>query len=516
MRARGAMVMIVAAVVVVVACSSSGGESSAPASTEATTTTTAPSSTFDPDAVGAVTVDGPITGGDGEAVLAQGAPDLGAAGYTEEEFFVSGTASSYTSAEALTSDGEWTVEPDESADYTTRILVRRPADAADFNGTVFVEWLNVTGGLDANPLWVQAQVELLRAGAAWVGVSAQTDGISGEGGLGSALRLQNADPVRYADLHHPGDSFSYDMFSQVGAAIRTQPVLGGLAPERVLAIGESQSAFRLSTYVNAVAPTTRAYDGYLLVSRSADGADLSQAPQAAVPAPSPEKVRGDLGVPVLVFSSETDVPSVGLGYAAARQPDTDVFRSWEVAGTAHYDAYGLTVGATDDGSGTTDAALFEAMQDPPNAIYGNIIECDRPFNAGPLTYVMRSAAAALDDWVRTGEPPPEMPPLELDEAGGLVQADDAGIALGGIRTPQVDVPIATLSGSGQPPNGFCGLFGTTTPFDAADLSARYASHAAFVQQWSAAVDAAVGDGAVLAADAENLKAAAAQSLIGGP
>ncbi len=504
-------------VLVAAACSSSSpGDESADPTTNgpAATTTTAPA--FDPAAVGEVTVDGPVTGGEGEAVLAQGTPDLDAAGYTEEEFFVSGTASSYTSAEPLSSDGEWTVEPDESADYTTRILVRRPADAADFNGTVFVEWLNVTGGLDAAAVFTQAQVEWLRSGAAWIGVSAQTAGISGEGGLGSALRLQNADPVRYAPLTHPGDSFSYDMFSQVGAAVRTQPetVLGGLEADRVFATGESQSAFRLSTYANALAPADHVYDGFLIVSRSSVGAALSEAPQADVPAPSPTLVRDDLDVPVLVFTSETDIAG-GIGYAGARQPDTDRFRGWEVAGTAHYDAYGLVVGATDDGSGTADAALFDAMSDPPSAIYGNIISCDRPFNAGPFTYVLRAAAAALDDWARAGEAPPEMPRIELDGPTGAVVADDDGIALGGIRTPQVDVPVATLSGSGQPPNGFCGLFGTTTPFDAGALAERYPDHAAFVEQWDAAVDDAVASGALLEADADNIKAAAAQSAIPG-
>jgi len=498
------------------ACSSAGDESSAPADDDSTTTTTtAPSFAFDPDLVGAATVDGPITGGAGKVVLAQGSPDLASLGYTEEEFFVSGAASSYTSAEPLTSDGQWTIEQDETADFTTRIVVRRPADAAAFNGTVFVEWLNVSGGLDANPLWVQAQVELLRSGAAWVGVSAQTDGISGEGGLGSALRLQNADPVRYASLEHPGDSFSYDLFSQVGAAVRTlaDPVLGGLEPERVLAMGESQSAFRLSTYVNAVAPATPVYDGYLVVSRAGDAAALAERPQTPVPAPSPTLVRDDLDVPVLIFTSETDLAG-SLDYASARQPDTDRVRGWEVAGTAHYDAYGLVVGATDDGSGTTDITLFDAMSEPPSAIFGNIISCDRPFNTGPFTYVMRSAAAALDRWARTGEAPPEMPRLELDDDGAQ-QVDDDGNAVGGIRTPQVDVPIATLSGSGQPPNGFCGLFGTTVPFDAAALSDRYASHDDFVEQWRASVDEAVATGAILEADAENLKAAAEQSTIAG-
>ena len=38
--------------------------------------------------------------------------------------------------------------PDQTADYTNRAIVRRPADPAKFNGTVLVEWLNVSGGAD--------------------------------------------------------------------------------------------------------------------------------------------------------------------------------------------------------------------------------------------------------------------------------------------------------------------------------------------------------------------------------
>ncbi len=269
---------VLAAVLVTAACSSSsdGGDDASPGT--APTTTTAVTSTFDPDSVGATTVEGPITTGNGRAVVNPPSADLDAMGYTEEEFFVSGTASSYTSAEPLTSDGEWTVEPADTAGYTTRMLVRRPADPAAFNGTVYVEWLNVSGGVDASPEWSLGGVGIARAGAAWVGVSAEQQGIEGEGGLAAALRLKNADPVRYGPLSHPGDSFSYDLYAQAGAAVRTHadPVLGGLEPERVIAMGESQSAFMLGSYANGVQPLTHAYDGFLIHSRGGGLAGLGE------------------------------------------------------------------------------------------------------------------------------------------------------------------------------------------------------------------------------------------------
>jgi hypothetical protein len=110
--------------------------------------------------------------------------------------------------------------------------------------------LNVSGSrrarLDA------AHNELVREGFAWVGVSAQKVGVDALKGTDP----QRGDAVRYAGLSHPGDSFSYDIFSQGGQAIRDHAdvILGGLEPRHVVAVGESQSAGRLVTYIDAVHP----------------------------------------------------------------------------------------------------------------------------------------------------------------------------------------------------------------------------------------------------------------------
>jgi hypothetical protein len=458
------------------------------------------------------TVEGPIDAGNGTIVLVPPGLDVAPFGYVEEEYFISGDATSYTSDGPLTGDGLWTARPDGAKPYTTRVIVRRPTDAAAFDGTVLVEWFNVSGGLDASPDWTFTHVEILRSGAAWVGVSAQEAGIVGGGNpMGAMMALKNVDPVRYGPLEHPGDDFSYDIFSQVAAAVwfEADALLGGLEPLVVLAMGESQSAFRLTTYINAVAPLVDLYDGYLVHSRGASGAPLGP----GVFPPDPTHSRTDLEVPVLVLSAETDLVGGMLGYARARQPDGPWFASWEMAGTAHVDAYGLGIGDDDDGSGAADQALFEAMLAPPSKVYFGVMTCDAPINAGPHTYVARAALAALMRWARDGTLPPPMPRLELDATGEELLRDDGGNALGGIRTPPLDAPIATLSGLGQTGGSFCALFGTTVPFTDDELAARYADHAAFVAQWDLAVDAAVDAGAVLAADAPNLRAAAKTSDI---
>ena len=96
------------------------------------------------------TVEGPITS-PGGAFLPATTIDLASVGYREEEYFMSGTASAYVNIGPLGLDGMWTVTPGDTASYKTRIVVFRPIDARKFSGTVFVEWLNVSGGVDSAP-----------------------------------------------------------------------------------------------------------------------------------------------------------------------------------------------------------------------------------------------------------------------------------------------------------------------------------------------------------------------------
>ena len=278
-------------------------------------------------------------------------------------------------------------------------------------------------------------------------------------------------------------------------------LLGGLRPERVIAIGESQSAFRLTTYVNAIGPLTDVWSGYLLHSRGQAGAELNVGQNM----PSNQRIRTDLKVPVLQFLSETDVLGIGLRFLGARQPDSESVRTWEVAGTAHADAYNLGIGDTDDGSGAGDLALFESMLEPPVSIYGGILSCASPINTGPHTYVLRAAVHSLDSWIRTGRAPASRPTLDISDRKFVL--DSKGNVTGGIRTPQVDVPVAILSGLGQSGSALCGLFGTTV----APPPAAFADWAmpngrdAFDSSWLSSLDAAVAKGDVLEPDVVHLR-----------
>lgn len=442
-----------------------------------------------------------IGGGNGPFVGEAVPPNLDQAGYVQREYVATGTATSYGATQPLPGDGRWAFAPNGTAPYRTRVLVRLPADPERFSGTVVVEWHNVSGGVDANPDYASLEEELTRRGHAWVGVSAQLIGVAGGPVLVAApgtgdlagKGLKGIDPARYGSLAHPGDGFSFDIFTQVARALRRGAALDGLRPERVLAAGESQSALALVTYYNGVQPLTHAFDGFFVHSRASVSLPLvgpgEYADLLGGLSTGPAPLRGDLDAPALVLQAETDVTGV-LRSVDVRQPDSDTLRLWEVAGTAHADAHLL-------------GPIVEAL------------DCGAPINDGPLHLVAKAALRGLDDWVRTGTPPPVAPRLDV-AAGNLpeIRRDADGIALGGLRTPPVDVPVAVLSGVPGPKQDLlCLLLGSTTPLPAERLAALYPSRADYVQRYATATDETIAAGYVLADDRDALLAFAAPSAV---
>jgi hypothetical protein len=375
----------------------------------------------------------------------------------------------------------------------TRIVVRRPVDPDDFNGIAVVEWLNVTAGRDADPDFGFLYPELLGQGYAYVAVSAQRTGVEGGGAVlevpgvpeVALAPLEVWDPERYEPLRHPGDEYSYDVFTQVAQVVRAggDDPLGGLDPEVVIGVGESQSAGRLVTYVNAVAPLTEAFDGYLIHSRGDGGAPLT-AGTGGIP-PDGVAIRTDLGTPVLQFETETDL--LGLGFLGARQPDSDTVRTWEVAGTAHADGSTLEYGR----------ASARVWYDGPDVDFRPLCGVE---NLGPGAPVLRAAFSALSAWVVDGTLPPTSP--RILTAGDEIVVDALGNAVGGIRTPAVDAPVSTLTGESPAESVFCSLFGSTTPLTRQQLMSLYPTHADYVEKVTASADAAVEAGFLLPDDGE--------------
>jgi len=212
--------------------------------------------------VAQATVTGPITGGLRGHALWDSWFDLDPLGYVDEEYFVAGRAK---------------IQPDGTeADYVTRFIVTRPKHAKDFNGTVVLDWVNVTAQFE-NPVdTLESHAYFMRHGYAWVHVSAQAAGL-----CCTPLTPEVWDPDRYGTLNHPGDDYAYDMFAQVARAIR-EPAgvdpMGGLKVKRVLAMGQSQSAQKLHDYLDFGYARSRVIDGILIHGDVGSGKAFSELP----------------------------------------------------------------------------------------------------------------------------------------------------------------------------------------------------------------------------------------------
>jgi len=403
---------------------------------------------------------------------------VGAFGYIEEEFFIEGTANVYDTPPLSTGTVLSSGHP-----YKTRIVVRRPVKPQRFNGTVILEWQNVTAGYDIEASWVGGGAEyFMREGYVWVGVSAQRVGVHQP-----ATGLRDWSPARYGSLDVTDggtildDALAYDIFSQAGQAL-INPVgvdpLAGLQPERILASGASQSASRLTIYYNSIQPLANLFDGFFLLVGGST-------------------VRSDLGVPVFKLQSETEAIFIGLGFGTL-QPDSDIHRTWQVAGAAHADRTFLdnvVANASRDSIPTTPPGLCNFPEGSQVRLY----------------HVANAAHDHLVRWVKDGTPPPVAPLIQM--IGPFVARDALGLALGGIRIADLAVPTALNTGANGGPS-FCLLFGTHVPFDPGTLDALYPSHGSYVDPVTQVVDGNLADGYITLPDAQTTITDAAQSAFG--
>lgn len=386
-------------------------------------------------------------------------------GYVEEEYFVSGRAR---------------VQPDGAeADYLTRIIVRRPQDPKRFNGTVVLDWANVTAQFENPVTTLESHAFLVANGYAFVHLSAQRAGL-----CCTPLTPQAWDPVRYAALNHPGDAYAFDMLAQIAKALRGPPglgAMGGLKVRRVIAAGQSQSAQRLHDYVDFGYARSRVIDGFLIHGDVGRG-----------------KTFAELPVPVLQllsdFEAAPEAPAAHANYAL-----------WEIAGAAHSD---LWIGWHQEaGQGARMAGLPRQPDESLHEVAGNYGEqlhpllgvCTAAGAAFPTRYAVNAALQALHDWTGQGKAPPSGPRYQFD-AGGKLARDAHGNALGGIRYPPVDVPVASYRSTD------CQLGGITVPFTELQLQGLYPTHADYFCRMQAATRATVAAGWLLPADAAELMA----------
>jgi Alpha/beta hydrolase domain len=434
-----------------------------------------------------------------------GAPvyDLAALGYVEREFILSGTANTYKQSGFWGSNGKWQVSVAKSnMPYTTRIIVRYPTSSAKFNGTVVFEWLNETTYSSTSPDWAESHDFFFREGYAYVGVTA----MNGEAG---PPFLKWWDPVRYGNLSISTDGLSYDIFTQVAQAIKTysSTILGGLTPKKLLACGDSQSAFRLTTYVNAIHPHALVYNGFLIHGRASTEAPIGDGLISLSPI---TQIRTDNTTPVIQLETEGDI--VELLFAWGRQSDNNYLRTWEIPGAAHIDLF--------EGIYEVTVAYRDLGWVPPVCTFGVPSDFGGGLaNSMPNHRIENAAWAALNKWVNTGTRAPSANRIQTTLFNTVVY-DQYGNAKGGIRLPEVDVPIKTYTSWNTSTNklnnidassllnlflsinnpswsvtpttmairglGLCIMEGFDTPFSTAILKKLYPTHSDYVTKYTAA------------------------------
>ncbi|MDQ1696532.1 MAG: hypothetical protein QOJ03_1885 [Frankiaceae bacterium] len=380
-------------------------------------------------------VEGPVAGGVHGYMWNHSLFDLDNFDYTENEYFFSGVAASHQNGVETT------------APYRSRFFVRLPRDASRFNGTVIVEWLNVTDQDDLETVWPVEADYLMQHGYGYVGVSAQLAGV-----CCGPTTLKGWDPVRYSTLVHPGDNFSYDIYTQAIQALRhpkgnrtyvgtpdpVDPMLG-MNVKYVVANGASQSAGTLTTYIN------NHYNNHHLI-------DLYVITRGGGP-------FDDLSTPVFQLNEEAQ---------PAHPKDNSHYVLWEEAGTAHAPAvwYGYV---------WREKSRDQAVPGAPNPINA---ACG--LNRGSTDYSARALTYWGQQYLTKGTLPPSAPRLKRD-SGGTVVRDKDSLAKGGLRHPFVQVPIAL----NRSETTDCPLFGLYRSWPAAKIVARYHTHAGYVAKVAA-------------------------------
>ena len=161
-----------------------------------------------------------------------------------------------------------------------------------------------------------------------------------------------------------------------------------------------------------------------------------------------------------------------------RQPDSDTFRFWEMAGTAH--------GGGESAEAMTAVLLRDGISEGLPVVEGrNTIAWD---------YIARAGLEHLVEWIDSKCPPVSIPPITLED--GAIARDEVGNALGGVRMPDVVAPLAVHAGMKSELSA-AALMGESIPLSAQRIGELYADATAFEKAWDAAVDDLVELGLVL-------------------
>ena len=138
-----------------------------------------------------------------------------------------------------------------------------------------------------------------------------------------------------------------------------------------------------------------------------------------------------------------------------------------------------------------------------------------PYNPIIIGFVQSALLEGLGQWISNGAEPPASQFMDLTFPGGSaeISLDAHGNAIGGIRPPQIEVPLGTYLPNNSGP-GFCFLFGGFDAFNDQTLNSLYPNHGTYVNQIVREIRRSESEGFLLRQDAATQRRNAAASDIG--
>jgi hypothetical protein len=328
--------------------------------------------------------------------------------------------------------------------YEARLVIRKPKDARKFSGLVVAEPMHPAAAaahaFEYNSLYIMD--------AGHIAVEIDTTGQE---------QIAAFNPQRYGSLKASQKQVS-EILAQAGALIKSpQSPIAELNLRKMILWGTSASSAMVVNYLPShrvfkLASMANIYDGFM---PTMNGSTIAP-----------------VDVPIIQVPTQVEYM-----YGATATQDSDEpskqFRVYEFAAMAHLDSRNTRKRLTQE-------------------------DCLEPLSEIPLDAMASVALHHLLQWVDLGLSPPRAPRVILDRYvendGSLMQLDEYGNAMGGIRSPWVDVPLfkytmhnppnpaSTGAGSGRMQTPLlCYLSGWQTPIDAAVVKKKYGSPANYVR-----------------------------------
>jgi Alpha/beta hydrolase domain len=382
--------------------------------------------------------------------------NLASFGYVQEEFFITGTASG-------------------GIPYTTRMLVRRPESPKDFSGTVIAESIRSTG---TRSMW-GLRAYIMRSGHAYVEIGSNLGAIN--------VLVKPSNPDRYAALNMPdalnespvkAGVFGHvqELIAQGGMLLKANPSGGpfdGFDVKNVILAGCSEQGLIIRQYMRDAHPVYRTakgtsiYDGYF-------PACVADWPQQVILVNGVQLANftpGPIEVPVVNLTGQMEVENYDDWGRQFRRPDgnsrKDKYRIYEVAGMGH---------------GISQSSNVCAAGQQPSQFTSQ--------------YVSNNALDKLIQWVDKGTVPPPGQSISTTGRGGPVVTDVYGNAKGGVRSYQVEVPVADYN------TGFT-LCTWQVPLSPETLASLYRNPGQYISQVNRSLHDLARDGWILAEDAKS-------------